>query len=133
MLRHGFEPRPGLAIYFDTIAFASKFFVCFLVGTIAQILLIRRHSLNLDFIPSLLLHDGQAEEGRGAGAGIWRTWASRYLGGDRNRARAGRAGQGVRASWQEGKVEKAPTGKVKRDAAPGCELPDGAPQNKNLN
>ena len=25
------------------------------------------------------------------------------------------------------------TGEVKRGAAPGCKLPDGAPQNKNLN
>ena len=25
------------------------------------------------------------------------------------------------------------TGEVKRGAAPGCELPDGVPQNKNLN
>ena len=39
--------------------------------------LIRKHSLHLNFVPFLLLHDRQAGEGRGAGAGIWWRWASR--------------------------------------------------------
>ena len=48
--------------------------------------------------------------------------------GGRNRARAGWAGQGVRASWQEGAGGEG-TLRAKRGSAPGCELPDGATQN----
>ena len=64
----------------------------------------------------------------------------KQMGGGRNRARAG-TGRGQvgqdRACGQAGRRGRRRrhllTGKVKRDAAPGCELPDGAPQNKNLN
>ena len=58
---------------------------------------------------------------------------------------AGRRGQeqGAGRSGGTGRVDKLAggggrwrrhlTGEVKRGAAPGCELPDKAPQNKNLN
>ena len=53
------------------------------------------------------------------------TKVGKQAGGGRNRA-CGKAGR--RGRWRRHLL----TGKVKRDAAPGCELPDGAPQNKKL-
>ena len=53
----------------------------------------------------------------------------------RNRARAGRTGQGVCAGKLAGgdRWRRYPTSEVKQGAAPECELPDEARQNKNLN
>ena len=57
----------------------------------------------------------QAGWGKGQGAG--------RLGGT---GRAGKLTEG-------GRWKRYPMDEVKRGAMPGCELPDGAPQNKNLN
>ena len=95
--------------------------------------LIRWHSLSLNFVPSLLLHDGQAGGGRGTGAGIWRRWASRREGQEQGADRSdgtGRAGKLAGGAGGEGTLH---TGEVKRGTAPGCDLPDEAPKNKNLN
>ena len=48
---------------------------------------------------------------------------------------AGRLGGTGRAGKLAGggRWRRHPTGEVKRSAVPGCELPDGTPQNKNLN
>ena len=70
--------------------------------------------------------------GRGTGTGIWQRWASRREGAGTGRGQVGwdrACGQaGRRGRWR-----RHPTGEVKRGAAPGYELPDGDPQNKNLN
>ena len=61
--------------------------------------------------------------GEGGQAGRRRQAGRGQVGRDRACGQAGRRGR-----WR-----RHPMGEVKRGAAPGCELPDGAPQNKNLN
>ena len=88
---------------------------------------------HFNFVPFLRLHNGQGEGGRSTGADRWKV--GKQAGGGRNRARVGRACRD-RASGQagrRGRWRRHLTGQVKWGAAPGCELPGGTLQNKNLN
>ena len=86
MLQTGVTERSGTC---DSASSAGGCRVSFL--RLSFLSLIHWHSLNLNFVPSLRLHDGQAGGGRGTGTG-------KQTGGGRNIAQAGRAGQGVRVS-----------------------------------
>ena len=84
--------------------------------------------LLLPYVSTMGTREGEGAQARAYGKGGQAGGRGQEQGASRldGTERAGKLARGCR--WR-----RHPTGKVKLDAAPGCKLPDGAPQNKNLN